>query len=565
VRRFFANRPIGIKISMIPAGLVLAMVGLGMYALTLLGQTAAVFEHLDHGVSQNMIDVLSFRVKLQGDVGKLYRLTSTAANETDSGKVAQMAAALASELDSLGEEFSTLRAALASGATETQATALEAALGSYVKAAKTVTEFAADDPGTALIFMGAAERSAAAMASGFADVTKAMSGIRQQTIADVGERVAAHRGMLFGVTALVALAAIALSLVVGRAIARPMAGLARVVSRIADQDYAVTIPGLGCRDEVGRIAQAVDVLRRRSREAQALAEQQRLEDAEKASRAGRLETLIAAFDATIGQVTRTVTAAAMQLQDNSGSMSDRAEQGERVSTMVASSAESANANVQTVAAAAEELNCSISEIGVQVARAARIAAEAVAEADRGNAATEALTHAAEKIGEVVDLIAGIASQTNLLALNATIEAARAGEAGKGFAVVASEVKTLARQTAEATAEISRQIQAVQSATGDAVGAIRSIGVTIRQMDEISTTVASAIEQQSAATAEISQNVHEAARSTHDVSGHISVVAEVAIATGQSAADLRSASAELVTESGRLRQEVDDFVTRVRTA
>jgi methyl-accepting chemotaxis protein len=112
----------------------------------------------------------------------------------------------------------------------------------------------------------------------------------------------------------------------------------------------------------------------------------------------------------------------------------------------------------------------------------------VGEAEQSNAIVGRLAQAAQHIGEVVDLISGIAGQTNLLALNATIEAARAGEAGKGFAVVASEVKTLANQTAKATGEISAQISAMQSATGDAVTAIKSIGTTIGRVNEISSAI-----------------------------------------------------------------------------
>ena len=123
------------------------------------------------------------------------------------------------------------------------------------------------------------------------------------------------------------------------------------------------------------------------------------------------------------------------------------------------------------------------------------------------ARSKALAEAAQKIGDVVGLIHDIAGQTNLLALNATIEAARAGEAGKGFAVVASEVKHLASQTAKATEEIRAQIAAIQARPADAVGAIRGIGGTIRQMNEIATTIAAAVEEQGAATAEISRKSH----------------------------------------------------------
>src|SRR6202012_3425877 len=148
-----------------------------------------------------------------------------------------------------------------------------------------------------------------------------------------------------------------------------------------------------------------------------------------------------------------------------------------------------SSNVETVASATEELTASIGEIAKQATRSAEVAGKAADEARRTNTVVEGLASGTQKIGEVVTLIQSIASQTNLLALNATIEAARAGEHGKGFAVVASEVKALANQTAKAPEEISTQIQAIQSATGEAVAAIQAISGTIGEINEISGAIA----------------------------------------------------------------------------
>ena len=126
-----------------------------------------------------------------------------------------------------------------------------------------------------------------------------------------------------------------------------------------------------------------------------------------------------------------------------------------------------------------------------------MAAKAVEDANRTDATVEGLAKAADRIGEVINLIQDIASQTNLLALNATIEAARAGDAGKGFAVVASEVKSLANQTGKATEDIKAQIAEIQGATGEAVAAIRNVGSSIVQINEIATVVANAVESQGA--------------------------------------------------------------------
>src|SRR4029077_17096060 len=148
-----------------------------------------------------------------------------------------------------------------------------------------------------------------------------------------------------------------------------------------------------------------------------------------------------------------------------------------------------------------ELASSVAEIGRQVTHSSGVADNAVVKAGQTTEMVGGLANAAEKIGDVLRLIGAIASQTNLLALNATIEAARAGEAGRGFAVVASEVKDLASQTAKATEEIPQQVAGIQNSTKSAVGAVKEIATAMRQIDEVTTAIASAVEQQGAATQE----------------------------------------------------------------
>jgi len=271
------------------------------------------------------------------------------------------------------------------------------------------------------------------------------------------------------------------------------------------------------------------------------------------------------FEKNVKSVVDQVAGSAAQMKTSSAAMGVSAEETMRQSTFVASASEQASANVQTVASAAEELTASIHEISRQVSESAAIARNAVEDAKRTSQQVDKLSTSAEKIGEVVKLISSIAAQTNLLALNATIEAARAGDAGKGFAVVASEVKSLASQTARATDEIGSQIAEIQSATGETVGAIRTIRETIERIDTIAAAIAAAVEEQGASTAEIARNVQQAAQGTQEVSQTIGSVTLAAQDAGASAKQMSTASADLSNESARLRQEVDRFLASVRAA
>ena len=221
--------------------------------------------------------------------------------------------------------------------------------------------------------------------------------------------------------------------------------------------------------------------------------------------------------------------------------------------------------MQAVAAAAEELSASIGEISRQVSQSSEITGQAVVDARRTDAIVRALAEGAERIGHVVGLIISIAGQTNLLALNATIEAARAGDAGKGFAVVASEVKSLAQQTAKATEEIGTQVGQIQSATKEAVEAIRVITGTIEEVSSIAVSIAAAVEEQGAATAEIARSVQQTAQSARDVTVNIGDVSQAATNTGTAADQVLDAATDLSRQAERLTSEVDGFITEVRAA
>jgi methyl-accepting chemotaxis protein len=350
-----------------------------------------------------------------------------------------------------------------------------------------------------------------------------------------------------------------------RMIAVPLAAMTDAMRRLASRDLAVEVPGVGRGDEIGRMADAVQVFKDSMQMADKLAAEQQSERAAKEARAARVTELIVGFEAQIGTMAGQISTASTQLEATAKTMGQNAQRSTTQAAAVAGAAAEAGMGVQTVAAATEELTSSIGEINRQVAQSTRMTGRAVEEARRTDAIVRALAEGAQKIGDVVNLISSIAGQTNLLALNATIEAARAGDAGKGFAVVASEVKGLASQTARATGEIAGQITQIQAATREAVSAISTIASTIEEVSGISTSIAAAVEEQGAATAEIARNVQQTSGSTQLVTANIAGVSEAAVSTGQTAGQVLDAAAEMSRQSKQLTAQVNGFLADVRAA
>ncbi len=261
---------------------------------------------------------------------------------------------------------------------------------------------------------------------------------------------------------------------------------------------------------------------------------------------------------SIGGSTVSLSSAAEELTSVSQQMSANAEETSAQTKVVSSAAAQVNQNLQTVATGAEEMGASIKEIAKNASEAAKIATSAVKVAETATATVSKLGDSSTEIGQVIKVITSIAQQTNLLALNATIEAARAGEAGKGFAVVANEVKELAKETAKATEDISRKIEAIQTDTKAAVDAIASISEVINQVNGISNTIATAVEEQNATTNEMARNVSEAAHGSGEITSNIAGVAQAAESTSRGAGDTQKAAQQLVETSAELRRLVEQF-------
>jgi methyl-accepting chemotaxis protein len=249
---------------------------------------------------------------------------------------------------------------------------------------------------------------------------------------------------------------------------------------------------------------------------------------------------------------QSLAASAEQLTNISQHLAANAEETAVQANAVSAASEEVSRNVSVVSTGSEAMLSSIREISKSAHDAARIARTAVGTADSANKTVGKLGDSSVEIGKVIKVITSIAEQTNLLALNATIEAARAGEAGKGFAVVANEVKELAKGTARATEEIGQKIAAIQTDTRSAVGAIGEISSIINQINDVSNTIASAVEEQTATTNEIGRNVSEAANGTGEIARNISGVATAAQSTTEGASQTQSAAVALAEMAANLQ-------------
>ncbi len=317
---------------------------------------------------------------------------------------------------------------------------------------------------------------------------------------------------------------------VRRVVVRPVVAAAALANQIANNNLTAADIEVRAHDEIGDAGAALNKMKNNLH--------------------GVIQS-IAGSALQVGSASEELNTTSQQITANSEETSAQAD-------VVSKAAQAVSQNLQTVATGAEEMGASIKEIAKNATEAAKVATSAVRVAEATTATVSKLGESSNEIGQVIKVITSIAQQTNLLALNATIEAARAGEAGKGFAVVANEVKELAKETARATEDISRKIEAIQSDTKAAVDAIASISGVINQISDISGTIATAVEEQNATTNEMSRNVSEAAQGSGEITSNIAGVAEAAQSTTRGATDTQKAAQQLVETSAQLRRLVEQF-------
>ncbi|MFZ5806499.1 MAG: methyl-accepting chemotaxis protein [Verrucomicrobiota bacterium] len=351
---------------------------------------------------------------------------------------------------------------------------------------------------------------------------------------------------VFITTIIVLVVVIGLGLMTARAIIRPIGSIHLSLHDIAQGEGDLTRRlEFKTKNEIGLLANSFNVF---------------VEKLQKIMKEihSYMQTLSASSE-QLSSVSQKISSNANEINQQAGVVATAGSQLSSSVTTMAASAEEISSSANNVAAAVEEMSASINEVAQNCARESEIAEKAHQRVTHAREVMSQLGTAAQEIGKVVELINKLADQTNLLALNATIEAASAGEAGKGFAVVANEVKELARQSSQATEQISQQIQNIQSSTTQSVQAIEEVAGIIEEVNHISQSIVATIEEQSATTKEISKTVHGVSQATSDLANHIQQSADGAKSISQNIQNIHHESQQSATEIDHSNSSIQELV------
>ncbi|MGA8274093.1 MAG: methyl-accepting chemotaxis protein [Candidatus Sulfotelmatobacter sp.] len=338
---------------------------------------------------------------------------------------------------------------------------------------------------------------------------------------------------------------LALALVIGRVVVRPIQEVIVVARRIASGDLGGDAIVVSSRDEVGELAEHVNEMQRSLAEminAVASCAQRIASASEPISLATRQQAEGAG--AQYEQTTQAATA-----------MHQLAATAKEISNQSSLAADKARQSAETASKGETAIEKMLTQIGA--------IAEAVGETSNR---IQELGKSSEKIGQVISVIDDIAAQTNLLALNAAIEAARAGAQGRGFAVVADEVTKLAERTTKATKEIALMIGQIQGETRNAVTSmsqgtdqaehgvdatrqagelLRNIIVVAQELGDMVALIATAATQQISANDHIALSLQQISKITKES-------AEGAQRSAGAVGDLSTLAAELQSLVNRFR-------------
>lgn len=388
------------------------------------------------------------------------------------------------------------------------------------------------------------------------------AGVKKEKINAILSEIGSKFGIAFFVILVIS---IVLMLFISSRMLKPILKLTDITRRIASDDLDVEVPYADRSNEIGRMAQSVEILKKRSEERLSLSADQVKRDNARDERQKKFKMLADGFRKIVLELIESVSDKAQAMEGTAHSLSEVASESSEKATGATRASQQATDHVNSVAIAAEQLSSSITDIRGQVVETTNIVNFASKGANLANKNVSSLAEAVSKIGDVIGLIQEIAEQTNLLALNATIEAARAGEMGKGFSVVAAEVKELSTQTSKATDEIRTHITAIQASTTEAVDSIQSITKTMGDVNSYTSAIEGSIEEQGVATNEISDSVLKAAEGTGAVTDNMNDLSETVGITNQSAGEVLAAAKVVSENTDELLLEINRFLENVEAA
>jgi len=552
-----------VKICAVPFVAIALMMVLGLTSSKSIDKVINLNQNLVNKELAGNFKLYQIQGNLEQINGKLFQLMTkhAAGNKVDITKSVE---GLKKDIDGVSSALEVYKAEYAADSQKAKIDGAITNIKDYKGAVEFVGSFLEMDFKSAVSFLAPFENMTTSLMTLFDDLKKQSTENVKVIESQIGETVGETKDLAVIMTIVAALAVLILGVSIAVSTVRSIRLIGETTEKLAKGNHDVDIKKLARSDELNSIVSSLSVFKENSIRNKQLEEDQKqaeVRDAEK--KKALMKKFADDFEASIISIVNSLITSTTKMTTTAEKMTAISNQTAHQASVVTAASEQAASNVKTVSNTTDELSSSINEISKQVTEEHHITRQAVVEVNDANKDINDLADSARRISEVVSLITDIANQTNLLALNATIEAARAGDAGKGFAVVASEVKNLANQTAKATEDISSQISDVQSKTNSAVSAIGRIGGVIKKIDEISTVIASAVEEQGAATSEISRNVERASQGTFDVSNNIAGVTQAASQAGDAANQVLLASRDLNEQVNKLKNEVTNFIEKIR--
>ena len=471
---WFSNLRLRWKVLSAPAFLILVLAGVGSYAVYTQRANQAAVDGLMSGPVRQAETLADFTNLAWRSQVQLFRLTATAANETDEKKLKALGDTATKAVAELSDKLKALEdPAFDNSRTGAKLDQLKTTVATYTKQAKNVIEFADGDAGTALTYMMNASRSFTAIEKLADELTDVSKENRDNRIAL--NNVEMDRQIVMLMVAMLVMIAIGFvaSMVIARGIAKPVVQIANAMKRMAEGDFDIVLPNLRRKDEVGEISAAFNTA------------------------VGRLSDMIRA----IADAAREVSSATTEISTSTSDLSQRTEEQA--------------ASLEETSASMEEISSIVRKNAENAQHADQSAGTTRTVADRGGQvisqavnAMARIEQSAHRIADIIGVIDEIARQTNLLALNAAVEAARAGEAGRGFAVVATEVRSLAQRSSQAAKDIKDLITTSNGQVKDGVELVNKAGDALNEIVDSIKTVAGVVSDIAAASAEQSSGIEQ---------------------------------------------------------